>query len=571
MQLLEKISTSIKSLSGHNFAPASRYERLWRFTIIITTMISFVPLIFMVIVNYYQDQKSYSAEMHYRINQILDNTKRTLEFIIEERQSVLMLLVKDKNYDEMIKDDCLAITLKNLKNSFGGFVDLGIIDSDGNQIKYVGPYELQGKNYRDQTWFHEVSLRGVYVSDVFMGYRNFPHFVITVKADKFNGGFFVLRATIDMELINRQINALNLDEDSDVFIVNSDGILQTASKFRGEVLSNSGIEISPRPQGRIMISEHHSGGKWENFGYTDIKGAPFYVYACTQLENPFKHWAYKRSELLWILGITMLVIFIFIVYRSTYMVNRLRISDERHAKTLHNMEYTSKMATIGRMAASVAHEINNPLAIINEKAGLLKDIVSHTDEFPKKDKSYALLTSIESSVDRCSNVTHRLLGFSRRMDIHKELIDLEILMKEVVGFIGKEAEHKNIDIVYNIDDEISSIESDRGQLQQVFLNIINNSIAAIKEKGVITISIKQPNIDFITVSIEDTGTGISADNLKHIFEPFFSTKGQFGTGLGLSITKEIVERIGGTIEVKSTIGQGTIFTINLPVHSIGVD
>jgi len=564
MSLFDKITASFRHLGKYNLASSGRYERLWRFTIIITTLTTFVPLLFMIVVNYYQDQKSYNTDIHYRINQILDNTKRTLEFIIEERQSVLTMIVRDKSYEELRRGDCLAATLRNLKNSFGGFVDLGLIDSEGNQTSYTGPYELQGKNYRDQSWFHEVSLRGVYVSEVFMGYRKFPHFVITVKADKSDGDFYVLRATIDMELINRQIFALDLEEDTDVFIINREGILQTASKFRGSVLEHSGIKIPPRTMGKIYISESESRGKSETYGYTDIKGSPFYGYACTKLENPIKHWAVRRSELLWILGVTMAVIFIFIVYRSTYMVNRLRASDERHAKALHNMEYTNKMATIGRMAASVAHEINNPLAIINEKAGLLKDIVTHTEEFPRKDKSYTLLTAIENSVERCSNVTHRLLGFSRRMDVHKELIDLEILMKEVVGFLGKEAEHKNIEIAYNFDKTAPAIESDRGQLQQVFLNIINNSIAAIKDNGRIEITVQPETNQTVAVCIKDSGSGISPENLKHIFEPFFSTKGQFGTGLGLSITKEIVEKIGGNIQVESELGKGTNFTIFLP-------
>ena len=264
--------------------------------------------------------------------------------------------------------------------------------------------------------------------------------------------------------------------------------------------------------------------------------------------------------------VAMIVIFIIVVYRSTYMVNRLRDSDERRAKAFHNIEYTNKMATIGRMAASVAHEINNPLAIINEKAGLLKDIVSFDQNFPKKEKSLNQLDAIEKSVERCSKVTHRLLGFSRRMDMHKELIDLEHLLKEVVGFMAKEAEHRSISINYNIDDALPAVESDRGQLQQVFLNIINNGVAAVKDGGSIDISAHRENNDMVKVGIKDNGVGISKENLKNIFEPFYSTKGEFGTGLGLSITNDIIEKLGGKIEVESELNRGTKFSISLPVR-----
>ena len=569
MVVIEKITSPFRpQTSGDpNIAPPKRYRRLWRFTIIMTMMITFIPLGVMTMVNYHHDQKAYDAEMSYMISQILSNTKRTLEFIMEERMSALALIVREKPFSELADDDCLTSTLRSLKQSFGGFVDLGLIDSNGNQLNYSGPYDLKGKNYKNQSWFHQVYLRGIYVSDVFMGYRNFPHFVITIKYDKEDRDYFVLRATIDMDLINRQIYSLDLEETTDAFIINQNGVLQTASKFYGGLLEESGIDVPTHSRNSVVISESKRGNRRQTQGYAYIKDTPFILMASAYLQNPFQHWASRRSELLWFLGITIVILTIVIIYRSTYMVNRLRASDERHAKTLHNIEYTNKMATIGRMAASVAHEINNPLAIINEKAGLMKDMVSFSPDFPKREKSLDLLTAIENSVERCSKVTHRLLGFSRRMDIRKELIDLENLMREVVSFIGKEAEHRNISVNYNIEINVPSIDSDRGQLQQVFLNIVNNAIAAVKDGGRIDISVRSEDHRSVSVSIADDGSGIPKENLKHIFEPFFSTKGEFGTGLGLSITKEIIDKLGGRIEVVSELNKGTCFTITLPLRT----
>ncbi|MBC8278393.1 MAG: HAMP domain-containing histidine kinase [FCB group bacterium] len=152
------------------------------------------------------------------------------------------------------------------------------------------------------------------------------------------------------------------------------------------------------------------------------------------------------------------------------------------------------------------------------------------------------------------------------MDIHKEMIDLENLLKEVVGFIAKEAEHRNISINYNISKDVPAIESDRGQLQQVFLNIVNNGVAAVKDGGSIDISAESLNQESVTVCIKDDGVGISRENLTNIFEPFYSTKGEFGTGLGLSITKDIVEKLRGKIEVRSELNRGAEFKISLPVR-----
>ncbi len=572
MALYDRVTSHFrpKEPEGPSIAPADRYRKLWRFAIMITSAITLVPLAVMTLFNFYDDQKAYNTEMEYRISQILSNTKRTLEFIVEERRSALTMVIIEKSFDELCNKEYLNVTLLNLKTAFSGFIDLGVIDSKGDQICYSGPYNLEGKNYREQPWFQEVSLRGVYVSDVFMGFRNFPHFVITIKQDKIGGDFFVLRATIDMELINQQIYSIDLDDATDAFIVNQHGTLQTASKFYGNVLDEPGISISLHSRKNIVIDHSKIDGRNAIKGYTYIEGTPFILMAGTKLGNPLRHWISRRSEMIWFLLITIVVVLLVIIYRTTYMVNRLRASDERQAKAFHSMEYTNKMATIGRMAASVAHEINNPLAIINEKAGLLKDIVSFTEEFPKKDKSLGLLTAVENSVERCSKVTHRLLGFSRRLDIRKELIDLEILMNEVVGFVGKEAEHRNINIDISMDKNVPSIESDRGQLQQVFLNIVNNSVAAVTDGGKIDISIVSAEVNFVAVVVTDNGSGIPKENLKNIFEPFFSTKGEFGTGLGLSITKDIIEKLGGRIDVKSQVNKGTSFTATLPLKSTSV-
>ncbi len=521
-------------------------------------------------VNYYHDQKAFDAEITHRLSQILSNTKRNLEFIIEERMSALNMIIYEHSFVGLCSDECMSNTLRNLRHAFGGFVDLGLIDSDGTQTYYSGPYDLKGKNYSEQSWFHEVNLRGVYVSDVFMGYRNFPHFVITVKKEKEEDDYFVLRATLDMDLIEQQIYSVDLDNATDAFVVNRKGVFQTASKFYGGLLEDSNIPIPTHSRNRVIIDETRIAGQRVMHGYAYIKGTPFILMGSARLGNPLSNWISRRSELIWFLSITVVAVFIIIVYRSKYMVNRLRASDERQAKAFHNIEYTSKMATIGRMAASVAHEINNPLAIINEKAGLLKDMVNFTPEFPKKEKSLGLLTAIEGSVERCSKVTHRLLGFSRRMDIRKELIDLEHLMKEVVGFIGKEADHRNITIDYHIGENIPSIESDRGQLQQVFLNIVNNGVAAVSDGGKIDIHVNSKNHNFVTITIADNGHGIPKENLKNIFEPFFSTKGEFGTGLGLSITKDIIEKLGGTIDVKSELKKGTSFTVTLPLGASSI-
>jgi signal transduction histidine kinase len=208
------------------------------------------------------------------------------------------------------------------------------------------------------------------------------------------------------------------------------------------------------------------------------------------------------------------------------------------------------------------------MAIINEKAGLMKDIISLSDEFPNRDKFVSFVNSIQGSVERCRAVTHRLLGFAKHMDVQVETIDLEHLIKEVIGFLEKEASFRKLAVHLHADENLPMIESDTGQLQQVFVNIINNAFEAVPDGGRIDISLDALDGAKAAVTIRDNGRGIPPDVLAHIFEPFFSTKGKYGTGLGLSITHGIVQKLGGDIRVKSKVGEGTAFTVTLPVKRI---
>ena len=152
------------------------------------------------------------------------------------------------------------------------------------------------------------------------------------------------------------------------------------------------------------------------------------------------------------------------------------------------------------------------------------------------------------------------------MDVGSETIAVEELLKEVVSFLGKEAESRNVTITVEAEPGVPNVESDRGQLQQVFLNILNNAEAAVRDGGHIDIRVRMARERRVAVSIADDGIGIPKENMGRIFEPFFTTKEGSGTGLGLSITYGIVQKLGGEITVQSEAGKGTCFTVPLPVR-----
>jgi two-component system NtrC family sensor kinase len=452
-----------------------------------------------------------------------------------------------------------------MKEEFPEFVDLGLIDSSGLQRSYSGPYELKGKNYIDQDWFQELELRGIHVSNVFLGHRKFPHFVIAIKRDTAEGDFYVLRATIDTEKFNQLISTVTLRPGSDIFLIDREGILQTPSRHHGNVLEKVALPVPPMSQEAVITRTKAELGE-RLLGYSYLRGVNFILVLVKEPDEVMAGWFTLRSDLLLVLVVSVAVILI-VSFRATgLLVDRIREADQKRESVYMEMEHTAKLASLGRLAAGVAHEINNPLAIINEKAGLLKDLVEFSKEYHDRGKLLSQVDSILRSVNRCREITHRLLGFAKRMDVKVETIHINELLQEVLGFLEKEAFHRNIKVSFNLVPDLAPIAHDRGQLQQVFLNIINNAFEAVKDGGNITISTRknETDPDGVEVSIADDGRGIHPDDLKHIFDPFYSKGKEQGTGLGLSISYGIIAKCGGDIRVESEVGKGSTFTVVLP-------
>jgi signal transduction histidine kinase len=408
-------------------------------------------------------------------------------------------------------------------------------------------------------------LRGIYVSEVFLGYRNFPHFVIAIKNEQDDGDFYILRATIDTEILSRNIPSHGLGPSSDAFMINHEGVLQTSSHFYGDVMEKAPIPIPVYSDNSEVIDIDDLVGKSYVMGYAYIEDSPLICVMMRESEALMGNWFTLRARRLGFLAVSVSTILLLIMGTSSYFVSRIRESDLKQAKALHSVEYTNKMASIGRLASGVAHEVNNPLAIIGEKAGLAKDLLSLSENFPQKEKFLKLIESILRSVERCSSITHRLLGFAKHMDMRIETIDLEILITEVLSFLEKEVAYRNILVETHFAEDLPTIESDRGQLQQVFLNILNNAIEELEGGGKINISINETDEGMVALAITDNGRGIAKEDLKNIFEPFFTANKKYGTGLGLSITYGLVQKLGGGIKVDSAEGEGTSFTVTFPM------
>ena len=221
---------------------------------------------------------------------------------------------------------------------------------------------------------------------------------------------------------------------------------------------------------------------------------------------------------------------------------------------------SERLASVGKMAAGAAHEINNPLAVISGRAQML--LKNEKDE--KKAKSLRLMVE---QTRRASKILTDLMGFARPAMPKAEPTNVNFVINHVLSMVENQLRLKNIECVRELAQGMPKILADKHQLEQVFLNIVLNAEHAMEEKGSLTVSTSLSSAkDNVVIRFTDTGKGIPKENLQHIFEPFFTTKEEGeGTGLGLSMSYGIITSHGGAIDVDSTVGEGTTFTIDFPV------
>ncbi len=227
------------------------------------------------------------------------------------------------------------------------------------------------------------------------------------------------------------------------------------------------------------------------------------------------------------------------------------------------MMQQEKLASIGRLSAGVAHEINNPLTTILTSAMLIQE------EMDSDNPLYQDLKTISDEALRCRRIVASLLDFARQTLPTKRLNDLNEVVRDSFMLTKKQATFQDITIELSLAQNLPKINVDKDQIQQCLINLTLNAIEATEAGGQITLTTRwDARADFIEIAVADTGTGIPPENIDRIFDPFFTTtKG--GTGLGLAVTHGILEQHGGTIQVESTPGQGTCFTIRLPLEKDG--
>ncbi len=521
-----------------------------------------------------------SAYFHFQFESTLKNAERlSLAALSESQRNTIDLFLQERvvNIFSLFHYTKLKINpsktemqyyLKNLRQSSDAFIDVGVLNSRGLQTGYAGPYPyLQGKDYSEEKWFKLLMEpnKNYFISDIYLGFRNKPHFTIATK-QLIDGQYHIIRSTLDPDKFYVFLRTISHGKNVDSSIINAKGVYQVVDPGRGELLGTS--DFTPPANVEAGFLEMQKECDSCLIAYSWLTEAQWAL--LVRQPASIAHLQMLRARKVLTISITTVLLFatVIIVYTINKIVGKAEAETSRRQDMHLQLIHASKLASVGEIATGVAHEINNPLAIITSTSGVIRDMLNpefNLDASPEN--ILAELDNIDAAAYRARGITRQLLSLGRKNEPKTFPCSLNKIIDDVIaGVLEKELKVDDIDLTLDYDADLPEIPLDHDQIRQVFLNLINNAHDAISGPGEIAITTKSDG-ETIKVEIKDTGEGMTIDQMKQIFNPFYTTKevGQ-GTGLGLSVSLNIVETMGGSIEVQSIQGSGSIFTVALPIE-----
>lgn len=480
--------------------------------------------------------------------------KNAVDQFLAERTMDLKLISENIGLPGLRDPQILQSVFHSLQQQLPCYTDLGVIDDQGRHLAYAGPYDLLGKNYRQAAWFETAMARGVYISDVYLGHRNVPHFVIAVKATG-SEGVWLLRATIDTDYFHRMIAAIAEKSNAEAYLVNRRGVYQTSGRSAGQLMQPSRFKDLQPFEGVTFqeADDHLLMTVWlENVSWL----------CAVQMDRKSAFAELRRLRIIgtWVFVLAAILIVMTVLLTTNYLVSRLEVKRRSIRFLDRQLRQSNRLASAMELALGFFREIKDALANIDAAAMTIQELDGSNPPAGITES----LDQLRSEVARSRTSIDKFLRFTRSAEPIIKALNVNEVLDDLVEFMDKELRFNNIRVVRSYEDSLPAIRSDPSGLRQVFQNLILNAVAAIQTNGEISLTTRrQP--DNVIVTLADTGPGIDAAHLAKIFEPLFTTK-PGGTGLGLPICADILERLGGQISVHNQPQGGACFVVSLPIQ-----
>ncbi|MFC1884104.1 ATP-binding protein [Thermodesulfobacteriota bacterium] len=550
----------------------SYYKSLMKSMLLIGVIVPFMPMLLVSGIIYYQLHTSYNYKVHTHLGELIERSRINVEGYLNERVGDVRFLLNSFSIEELNEDSFLIEILKKLALRNGNnFMALELFNGEGVQIAYAGPENLRSiqsiQKQRGRALKSDVGT----IRDLQAGPERSPSIAIELRQQSMEKPWF-LRAIINPESLSKLMNVVSTGEDGFAYIMNRNGQYITRPPDK-----NNPAGVILRKSKQI---KHGSNGGISIFINTDLSGSRN-IYSSIPFNNG--RWilvhqqkvsdafsGLKKAKTVAVIAFLVVCALILVnAYSlSKKMVFKIAIADKQKEKMNEKMFQTGKLAAIGELAAGIAHEINNPVAIMVEEAGWIDDLLEEEEFGESKNLSEfkRALKQIRTQGRRCKEITHKLLSFARKSDSRVEEVALHDFIEDIISISSKKAKLDGVFIEKDIQKDLPPVAVSPTELQQVILNLINNALDAMEEKGGLIKITAKATEDSILIEVSDNGPGIPAENISKIFDPFFTTKpvGK-GTGLGLSICYGIIKKLGGEINVRSTVGEGSTFRIRIPL------
>jgi two-component system, NtrC family, sensor kinase len=553
------------------------YSKLKRIIFFIMILVPAIPFISVLGIGYYYFTTSIENGTLAAMTRLVEDHSRMIETYLIERKGDLEFILDTSSLRDLTDKKKFRALFTQLEQKSRAFLDFSLFNDEGFQVMVQGPFKIRGRNYAREDWFKQVMKKKFYISDVFLGFRRVPHFIIAVAREE-SGKQWVLRATIDADVFNQIVESVRIGKTGEIYILNTHELLQTKRRSGGNLLDpdSDGIaEAKPHTGVRTFVKKNPKGVEYL-YATSWLNNRQWLLVVRQETADAFRSLRSATFFIFFIILLGGLTIMALAYFLTEAIIRRMQRLDTEKMSLSQQLVRASRLAEIGQMAAGFAHEINNPLQIMKSEQTLIETLFS---EMKKKEdlKESADLLEIEDSVHqirvqilRCAEITQAVLKFGRQTEPVIRAVNLAAFIPEVTRMVAKRASVQGVAIKEEIADNTPLVQVDASQLEQVLLNLLNNAIDAIMAKygskgGILAVAVGPEEHGKVKITVRDNGVGISPENMKNIFTPFFTTKpvGQ-GTGLGLSVCYGILNGMGGTVEVKSEERRGTTFSVHLP-------
>ncbi len=533
------------------------YRKVWKKVVVILIAAAFLPLVVIGGGMYFYMARTIKHKTLEALQAEAVFHKKTIDSFLIERTMDLKLISENNSLSNMILPGTIEQYLFSLQNQLPCFQDLGIIGQDGYHLAYTGPYDLATKNYRDTLWFQTVMAQGVFVSDVFTGFRNEPHFIIAVKRTE-GQNVWILRATIMSGLFDNIATQVAGNRKGDAFLINSKGEFQTNSRHGGKLMMKSLI----LPPGRFTGVQVDEKGPsiiltiW-------LETIPWLSVVSLDKGDIFE--AERKVQIISLIIVLLagFLMVLAILLTTDSLVSMLEEKRKRGHRLDSRLRRTAFLASSMKLGKGVFSDLNDILSNIHVTAMLMKEQAGLADS----GETDSLAKQIFSESIRGKTLIDSFIRFAAPKDPIIMDVNIHMVLNRMIGFLKTSLIEKNIDLMTDFQDGLPCVRSDVAVLRQVFLNFLLNASAVVGTNGSICVSTSRKE-NFVMVLIADNGPDLENADMEQIFDLQHLTK-RGDWGFGLAISRFIMERIGGKISVSNGEKQGVIFEIQVPEAFIG--